>query len=52
MEKNEDAVRFYMKVFNDSMEKSVYVYAASLIGRKEVRKRNEVIIELRKHFSS
>ena len=30
----------------------VYVYAASLVGRKEVRKRNDVVMELRKHFSS
>ena len=41
-----------MKVFNGSIELRIYVYAASLVGRKEVRKRNEVMIELRKHFSS
>ena len=33
--------------------KRVYVYAASLVGRKEGRKEgNEVVIELRRHFSS
>ena len=34
-----------MNVFNGSMEYRVYVYAASLVGRKEVRNRNEVMIE-------
>ena len=33
---------FFMKVFNDSMELGVYVYAASLVGTKEG---NEVVIE-------
>ena len=32
--------------------KGVYVYVASLVVSREVRKRNEVMIELRKHFSS
>ena len=41
-----------MKVLMAAWNKGVYVYAASLVGRKEVRKRNEVVIELRKHFSS
>ena len=35
-QEDEDAVSFYMKVFNGSMEWRVYVYAASLVGRKEV----------------
>ena len=32
--------------------KEFCVYAASLVGMKEVRKRNEVMREWRKHFSS
>ena len=51
-EEDEDAVSFYVKVFNGNMEQRVYIYAASLVVRKEVRKRNEVMIELRKQRES
>ena len=32
--------------------KRVYAYAASLVGRKESKEGNEVVIDLRRHFSS
>ena len=35
--KNEDAVSFYMKVLMAAWNKEVYVYAASLEGRKEMK---------------
>ena len=40
---------FYMKVLMAAW-KRVYVYAASLVGKKEGRK--EIVMELRRNFSS
>ena len=39
-----------MKVLMATWNKGVYIYAASLVGRQE--RRNEVVIELGRHFSS
>ena len=43
---------FYDRFLTAAWNKRVYVYAASLVGRKEVRKRNEVMRESRKQHVS
>ena len=47
-ERNEDAIRF-SRSFNGNQNKG-YLYAASLVGRKERMK--EIVIELRRNYNS